>query len=820
MKNLSIYLAVILSVLTFSAARAENMPIGTWQFHGSFPSPPQKVIDAGKLIYYTSGDNLYSYNTETEESYSYNIGNKLTDSQISDIFYNSERKYLFIAYASGNIDILYDNGRKVNISDIKETSITPPLTINSVWFSGDTIYVATVFGLVEINEPKAEILQSAIWNKEISSVCIFRDKLVIADATSLYYIDPKERIGDFSKFTKLYDYPLPYQLIPYKGKGLLAVKKERPFIVYLNFDDDLNMNFRTSVTFTNDYGYSIPVYTQPDGEIFFAVNKTICTLSENFLEKKIIDLPEEMSETILSFPNGLGSVWSLTDAGLGHYSFDELGNVTELMGRFRPDDFPVGNVGYFHPSADGKYLYTRTPVAFFNRFNQRTDAEGLWRRHLAARINLETGETENQTLYPVETRTNVQFGFFKVVGKYASTVSGMALDPFDPDRHYLSSQYDGVLVVKDGKHLGTFDSSNTPLIERYNRAICYGINVDQGGNLWVGRNGNGYTYSTAMVLPAEKLKLDPSEITADDWYVPDFATATCWFGHETIFFPCKKSNMILMSAVGGGDFLMAYDTRGTFNDFSDDRFRLIETIKDQDGKEYSNVGINSYCEDLDGKVWMGCNDGGVFVIQNASKCLDPDMTITRVKVPRNDGSGLADYLIGTDRVQAISVDAANRKWIATENSGLYVVSPDGSEILERFTPSNSPLLTNQVNAVYCDPNSSTVYIGTSYGLFTYGSDATPAAEDFSDIVAYPNPVRPDYSGDIYVKGLMDGSLVKIADTAGRVLYQGRSEGGLFTWSGCNAAGVRVPSGVYYVFVSHGSGEQSSSGAVAKIVVIK
>ena len=96
--------------------------------------------------------------------------------------------------------------------------------------------------------------------------------------------------------------------------------------------------------------------------------------------------------------------------------------------------------------------------------------------------------------------------------------------------------------------------------------------------------------------------------------------------------------------------------------------------------------------------------------------------------------------------------------------------------------------------------------------------SAPAADDFSDVYAYPNPVKPDFTGWITIKGLKDNSLVKIADAAGNVFFQGRSEGGMMVWDGCNAAGERVKSGVYYVFASQSDGDDKS-GAVTKIMVI-
>ena len=143
---------------------------------------------------------------------------------------------------------------------------------------------------------------------------------------------------------------------------------------------------------------------------------------------------------------------------------------------------------------------------------------------------------------------------------------------------------------------------------------------------------------------------------------------------------------------------------------------------------------------------------------------------------------------------------------------------DGREIIDNFTRSNSIIPSNEVHSIVCEPNSSDVYFGTTNGVAVYHSTITPAASDFSDVYAYPNPVRPDYTGWITIKGLMDNSLVKIADSAGNVFLQTRSEGGMVMWDGCNGAGERVPTGVYYVYASQN--QESNNGAVTKILVVK
>ena len=190
----------------------------------------------------------------------------------------------------------------------------------------------------------------------------------------------------------------------------------------------------------------------------------------------------------------------------------------------------------------------------------------------------------------------------------------------------------------------------------------------------------------------------------------------------------------------------------------------------------------------------------------------------RPVVPRNDGTQLGDYLLTTEKVYSITIDHSNRKWITTESSGAYLVNADGTEIISNYNTSNSSLPSNCVISSASDPFSNKVYFGTTLGAVCLHSDSSPAADDYSEVYAYPNPVRPEYTGWITVAGLMDNSLVKIADAAGNVFFQGRSEGGMISWDGCDASGNRVRTGVYYVLASQNA-SGSASGAVAKILVV-
>ena len=381
-------------------------------------------------------------------------------------------------------------------------------------------------------------------------------------------------------------------------------------------------------------------------------------------------------------------------------------------------------------------------------------------------------------------------------------------DPDDPEVYFVVTLYDGVYKIKNGKELTYYNQTNSTLKPNW-IYLTQAIDIDGKGNLWVADNSKKLS-----VLPSEKRKLN-TPLTASDWITGFPTSGTEW---DPVLLACKKSNAVIYS-YRDCNRIFCVDTNGTATT-SDDKTYTWTSMIDQDGKEFVLKGNNIYCmiEDNNGQVWVGTTQG-VFIIPDPKKLTDPNMRIQRIKVPRNDGTNFADYLLDGEPIVSLAVDGINRKWIGTKNSGAYLVSDNGSKIFEHFTTENSYLPQNTIYAIACDKFSNAVYFGTTAGLVKYNSDAAPASDDYSDVYAYPNPVRPEYNGWITIAGLMDDSLVKIADAAGNVFFQGTSQGGMITWDGCDASGNRVKTGVYYVFASQ-NGDGTSSGAVTKIVVVK
>ena len=193
--------------------------------------------------------------------------------------------------------------------------------------------------------------------------------------------------------------------------------------------------------------------------------------------------------------------------------------------------------------------------------------------------------------------------------------------------------------------------------------------------------------------------------------------------------------------------------------------------------------------------------------------------MNRIKVARNDGTNLADYLFNGTSVTGITADKQNRKWFSTIGGGLVCTSSDGREILYQLTTDNSYIPDNDVYGLCYIPTTNSILISTAKGLAEFFPSGSASGEDYDSVKVYPNPVRPDYLGWITIEGLIEGSIVKIVDASGSLVRElGPAEGGIVQWDATNLNYKRVGSGVYYVLAST-SGEESLA-KVAKILVVR
>lgn len=784
-------LFIILAILPM--VMKAQLAVGEWKVYPVFANNVTRMLDTSEKVYYVSEGNLFSYDKNTDESYSYSVVNKLNENEIHNIYYNKDNKYLLIAYKSGNIDLLYDNGKVINMPDIKDAVLSTEKTINDVCFNDNRIYVATIFGLVIFDDQKHHVIESGIYNKDIRSVEVYDGSILICKDSSICISPVDTKHNTENSFSFLYGW-IAEDMKIINNKIIIIANFGTYTTLRIGDIDVVNK----SITNLTDVSANDVKLLNEDKEGVYTFNSSTLVKFDNNGNYEKINLPTELQSKQIAMWEGLNSVWVGDKSGISN--LDVSGDaITVLKDNFIPESTSVKEVFFLHRGNSGK-------IYLSNIGQSDNYKKGGWIRSQINTIN--NGKIEN--VLPTK--------FTNINGNWAKSIIldtyNVCEDPEDPNTYYVGSFGEGIYKVTNGESTIKYDWTNSGIVSVYNNYACVAsaITFDKNNNLWALQLVVSGNQPVLKMLPAEDIKKETP--IASDWKqvsLGDFVG-----GKDNRILACTKSNMLVLSNAYGK--IIGYDTKGTYENTSDDTYMVWTKFTDQDGKNFSIGNTMAFVEDHNGKVWIG-TDNGVIEITKPANLTDEKMTINRIKVPRNDGTQLADYLLETLYVTSIAVDGTNKKWIGTLTSGVYLVSENGDEILEHFTAENSSLPSNTIYSLACDPNSNSVFIGTNVGLVEYSSSTAPASDDYSNVYAYPNPVRPEYTGWITIKGLMDNSLVKIADAAGNVFYSTVSEGGMVTWDGCNTDGQRVKSGVYYVFASQSEEGSSSSGAVTKILVI-
>jgi len=134
------------------------------------------------------------------------------------------------------------------------------------------------------------------------------------------------------------------------------------------------------------------------------------------------------------------------------------------------------------------------------------------------------------------------------------------------------------------------------------------------------------------MLARKYLDGDLSAVTKDCWQVSKHKGVDAGYADMGSLF-CKKSTMWFTWHSRWENPLGVYDTKGTYDDVSDDTFFELEGLKDTDGGSFTPARWICAAEDQNGAVWFGTSEG-IGVISDPTKVKDTSFQITRPKVPR------------------------------------------------------------------------------------------------------------------------------------------------------------------------------------------
>ncbi|MCW3127040.1 MAG: Two component regulator propeller [Bacteroidetes bacterium] len=741
--------------------------IDTWETFLPYTSATQ-VAQSDDRIYCSTPYSLFYIEKSDQSTYTLTKSTGLSDANPKHIAYHPGKKTLVITYANSNIDLLVNGKDIYNIPDIKNAATGSSKNINDIAIIGEYAYLATDLGISVLDLDKQEIKDNYIigdtgQSVKVSSICSDGTTIFAATTEGLKSAPlSSPNLQNYANWT-VYG---PANGLPAGESSLTGQIGSRFYAVFKDtlFVTSGGGSF-TKVRYDSSYVYQS--FSTSDGYLY-------AFLWTDYTDK-ILRIKSDGSIAEVNFAGTQkplqiiknGDVNWIADLWHGLMSF----NDTTFANAIIPSGPPTSNVFRLAVSNDNvlymaeggtdpayiTYNYDRTGPIYYDHkdwHNYNIDAFGIGRSFDLVDVALDNSGKK----------------------AYFSSLLG-GLVELDMNHNTNPVKYD--LTNSDGALQA---ATITPDVVKIT-ALC----LDSYGNLWMANTGS----PRALVVKT-----------------PD--------GHWASFFvPDNLQTVRQMVAddygqiwMGGrGNNMVVYNPGTNILDPSDDQFVSLNTAAGSGGLPNSNVW--TIAKDKSGDIWVGTDQGIATFYCAGSTFTTNGCDATLIKV--NQG-GFIGYLFSTEIVKAIAVDGANRKWIGTTN-GVWLISDDGTKQLLHFTSDNSPLPSNGIVSIAVDQYTGEVWIGTDLGLVSYQGDAILGGETKGTALVYPNPVKPNYTGPIAIKGLVDNAYVKITDAAGILVFQGRANGGQMIWDGKGYNGNKVQTGVYLVYADTDLGKEHNVGKI-------
>lgn len=773
----------ILTIILFSffsfTVLAANFNTTGWKTYLSYNNT-NSVEESNDQVFVVAEGSLYTYGKEDNSIKQYYKGNGLNDNTISLIRYNKQTKSLLIIYDNSNIDIL-EGGVATNLPYLSTSTSIRDKQINSVLVHDEYAYLSTAFGIVVVNMAKKEIKDTYKLSLNITS-CAIQNGNIYASTTNkaevssgIIYASLKENLLDKANWkpyglSNLSDSHTISAIASFKNTLFYLVSQQGIF--YENNGELSRIINSSTLKYMKVIGEKLAcidnsrVFIVSDTQKFDQINLSINDISTYQADKY----------WIAEGSKGLRSIQRK-----GSNSFEVLNEPIILDG-------PYSNSAFDIVCKNDKVYMIIGGKDLLN--GKRFDKGGYILTYDYDKWSfIDPKEAQKKLNLPRNPRD------------YTSIA--VTTDDSNDEIVYASSMGDGVIQYKNGTPVQSYNEKNAfkETAGGYGSGYCYidGLAFDKNGNLWMTSSEVNHA-----VLVLDKAgawhRLDIEQLRGVYTINDILITST---NDKWIYVPRNTPKLVMIPNSESLDEVSSYE---------------FTTLIDTDGKELTPSNYTCVAEDKDGYIWVGTNRGAVYFTKpRISSAEDKAATrCTRVKYTNEETGNLA-YFLDNVVVTTLKVDAGNRKWIGTKGNGVYVLDNDNETIVYQFNTTNSPLLSDNIYDIEINDKTGEVFIGTDKGLNSYQGEASEGKSDYSEIYAYPNPVRPEHMDKVTIVGLMDNSNVKITDLNGNIIYQTKSLGGQAIWNCRNASGSRVATGVYLVLAST---EEASESVVTKIIVVK
>ncbi len=742
----------------------------SWSGYFSYVSV--KAITQGNDKIFVAAENaIFTYDLSTEEIKTISTINGLSGKQISTIYYSENFNLLIIGYKNGLIEVVIDDEDEIlAVVDILNKPTIPPnkKRINHFYEYNGEVFISTQYGISVFDLGALEFgdtyfigdLGSQI---EISQTTVFEN--VIYAATSYNgirsaFVD-NDNLIDYQQWTTITNGG--YQGIQSLNTELYTVNNNNTIYRYSSANGFVEVGgFNASVV---DFNTTSDILT-------ITTTNSIHAYSEGFiLESEVTSLLDYdyVLQSGLTFNNNF------------YLGTTELGALV----------VPFGNSQAQQILPDGPLL--NQPFAI------DASPEKLWVAFGEVDVNFNPYPLSKRGISNLKEDTWTNISYEDLIGQLGvedvNDITYVTINPENSHEVYMSSYQKGLLKIDDQTPSILYNETNSPLtIPNNNEDLgirLYGSDFDREENLWFVQSN----------IDDGLVKLTPT----GQFQFTDLSNIIETEDEQAL-------TELKISREGYPFFGTVYNGLVGYNPTTN-VFNKIGEGTGNGGLPISNVRALAF--DNQNRLWIGTIKG-LRVLYSVGDFFDGGETQDAQPIIILE-DGVPQELLYEQSITDIEVDGSNNKWVATVSSGVFYFSSNGQETILRFTSDNSPLPSDNVLDIAIDDQNGTVYFATADGLVAYNGTSTAPREDLENVYAFPNPVRPDFFGDVTIDGLTAKANVKITDITGNLVYETTSEGGSVRWDTTAFGKYKVASGVYLVLVST---DDALETKVIKIMVIR
>ena len=767
----------LVAVPCFSQSKAE---VGGWYMHACY-SEGQDLQEMDKMLYYAVKTLIAKIDLRDNSMQILDKNAGLSDVGIRCLGCSPEAKMLVICYENSNVD-LYNGQTIFNVPDIFHKQVSGNKIINKVFCDAQYAYLASGIGIIVIDLKKKVVKDTWFFKNgnqmyEVNDIAIVNDTVYAATDYGIFQSNRNNAfINNFAVWKQITNVNTP-------NNSLFRQFAVLNNTIYVLKNDTVLPNDEKSVI----YQKNNDLWEEADIDISDEASDLTCRFIQASSNRLLIGTNTKMhryrwNSSIGKLEEEMTYGWSYS-AKTAFYTSNGETYIIDMYG------LRAGDAGRCLIPGPARVAATamdwrKSKLAVVH--NTTNDWDPVWDRAYLSVLRGAEDWTEvggNETFPELVDFIDVRIA------------------PYDTSVVFVASNLQGLFEFRSDTLYQNYNSNNSQLgavSDGSTRVVR--LAFDAYNNLWLTcwtdpnpvfvltRDGKWQSFSIPFVGRNEM-----GTIFADSrnwiWVVYDRENKVA------IFNPDRSSNSI-------------------------EKWKWVDlnlSLKEEEG---TFTYVYTIMETKDRQIWLG-TDKGIKIYYNPSRLLDEPNIIPQsipVQVVRNEDT-LVEFVLGAEVVRCIKADGGNRKWIGTENAGVFLLSPDGKTEIFHFTKDNSPLPSNTVFNITIDGETGDVYFGTDKGLIMFRYTATDPKENYEDLKIFPNPVREDFNGYISISGLKDNSEVKITDAFGKLVYRTVSNGGTAVWNGKRYNGQKVSTGVYFVFINE-TAEGGKDKKAGKILFIK